>query len=84
MHWTEKGFRKALAKYIVIDELPFRHVEGEGFREYSRYINPKFVAPCRVTVAKNISKLYDEEKKKLKNFLQGCRISVTTDTWTSI
>ena len=30
VHWTKKGFRKALAKYIVIDELPFRHVEGEG------------------------------------------------------
>ena len=47
-------------------------------------MNPKFVAPSRITVAKDIAKLYDEEKKKLKNFLQGCRISVTTDTWTSI
>ena len=47
-------------------------------------MNPKFVAPYRITVAKDIAKLYDEEKKKLKNVLQGCRISVTTDTWTSI
>ena len=47
--WNKKGFPKALAKYIVLDELPFRHVKGEGFREYSRYMNPKFVAPLRIT-----------------------------------
>ena len=47
-------------------------------------MNPKFVAPSRITVAKDISKLYDEEKKKLKNVLQPCRINVTSDTWTSI
>ena len=73
-----------MVKYIIIDELPFRHVDGERFREYSRYMNPKFVAPSRITAVNDTSKLYDEEKKKLKNVLQGCRISVTTDTWTSI
>lgn len=52
--WTKGGFRKSLIKYIVLDELHFRHVKGEGFQQYSLYMNPKFVAPSRITVARDI------------------------------
>ena len=82
--WSKEGFRRALAIYILLDELPFRHVEGEGFRQYSSYLNPKFQAPSRVTVARDIYKLFLEEKVKLKEELRQQRIAITTDTWTSI
>ena len=84
VNWTKAGFRRALASYFVEDELPFRHVEGKGFRKYSLYMNPKFFAPSRITVAKDIGKLYEEEKKKLMKVLQPYWTSITTDCWTSI
>ena len=47
-------------------------------------MNTKFFAPSRITVAKDIAKLYEEEKKKLMKVLQPYRTSITTDYLTSI
>ena len=66
--WTKEKAREYLAKYIVLDELPFRHVEGEGFRQYSHYMNPKFDPPSRITIARDIYNLYMDEKKKIKKY----------------
>ena len=84
MSWKKKKAREYLAKYIVLDELPFRHVEGEGFRQYSHYMNPKFNPPSRITIARDIYNLYMDEKKKLKSMMSSERVCLTTDTWTSI
>ncbi|XP_062099854.1 zinc finger BED domain-containing protein RICESLEEPER 2-like [Humulus lupulus] len=37
-----------------------------------------------MTVARNVLKLNDEEKRNLKNILMNERVSITIDTWTSI
>jgi BED zinc finger len=58
--------RKALAKMIIIDELPFKKVEGEGFKMFVRALQPKFSILSRVTVAKDCWDIYIEEKGKLK------------------
>lgn len=75
--------RKALAEMVIIDEHPFRIVEGQGFVKYTKCLEPRFVLPSRWTVARDCSKIYREEKKKLKSVLRGRRISMTTDCWTS-
>lgn len=69
--WTKDGARQYLAKYIILDELPFRYVEGEGFKQFACYMNPKFDPPSRITVARDIFQLYLDEKKKLKKFIQS-------------
>ena len=80
INWTKAGFWRALASYFIQDELPFRHVQRKGFREYSLYMNTKFFAPSRITVAKDIAKLYEEEKKnKLMKVLQPYRTSIIID-----
>ena len=78
--------RVACAKMIVLDELSFRFVEQEGFKLFCSVACPRFVIPSRITIARVIMKLYDEEKKKLKDYLlkHSQRVSLTTDTWTSI
>lgn len=78
--------RKLLAKLIIIDELPFKYVENEGFREFVVSLQPKFRMISRWTIAKDCYNLYMEEKTKLKTFLKdSCkRISLTTDTRTSL
>ena len=54
--------RKALAKIIIIDELPFRYVEGYGFKKYVTTLQPKLRLkdiPSRQTVAKDVIGIYN-------------------------
>jgi hypothetical protein len=43
-----------------------------------------FNSPRCITQQKDCIKLYEEEKLKLKAYLRGKRICITTDTWTSL
>ena len=78
--------RKMLARMIIVDELAFRFVQGEGFRAFCSPLQPKFFIPSRATVAKDCSQLYSSEKKKLKSVLTRLsqKVCLTTDTWTSL
>ncbi|KAL5581110.1 hypothetical protein UlMin_013552 [Ulmus minor] len=49
-----KEVRGEIATYFILAELPFRHVQDEGFQRYTRYFYPTFQFPSRVTVAKDI------------------------------
>lgn len=77
--------RKAIAKMVIVDELPFIHVEREGFRSFCKVVRPNFVVPSRWTVARDCYGLFIEERKKLKDVFSclSSRICLTTDTWTS-
>ncbi|XP_055961833.1 zinc finger BED domain-containing protein RICESLEEPER 1-like [Mercurialis annua] len=82
----QDAIREALAYMIVVDELPLKFVEGLGFRKLMNTACPKFKIPSRWTVTRDVFKLYADEKLKLKTFLKdhSQRVSITTDTWTSI
>jgi len=77
--------RKAIAKMVIVDELPFLHVEREGFRDFCKVMRPEFVVPSRATVTRDCCALFIEERKKLKNVFRALssRLCLTTDTWTS-
>jgi hypothetical protein len=81
-----KKIRLALAKMIIVDELPFRFVKHEGFNYYMNVVEPRFPIPSRVTVTKDCMKLYLNERKKLKDVLskKGQKVCLTTDTWTFV
>ncbi|KAL5787808.1 hypothetical protein ACOSP7_004757 [Xanthoceras sorbifolium] len=78
--------RKALAKMLIVDELPFRFVEKPGFQEFCRAGMPLFDIPSRRTIVRDIMQLYVDEKTSLiKMFRKSkVRVCLTTDTWTSI
>ncbi|XP_023911292.2 zinc finger BED domain-containing protein RICESLEEPER 2-like [Quercus suber] len=85
--FTIEASRKALAKMIIIDELPFRFVEGYGFQRYLTTLQPKLQIrniPSRQTVARDVIGIYGVESEKLRGALKGCRVCLTTNTWTSI
>ncbi|KAG6650499.1 hypothetical protein CIPAW_06G047500 [Carya illinoinensis] len=83
--FSVEACRQALTEMIIVDELPFRFVEGEGFRKFMLVVCPKWVGiPSRWTIAKDCFNLFISEKIKLKSALRGQRISLTTDTWTSV
>jgi hypothetical protein len=76
--------RKLVVLYFINEELPFRHMESCGFRELIDVIKPTFNLPYRIALQKDCMNLYEEEKLKLKAYLRGKRICITTDTCTSL
>ncbi|KAG8633975.1 hypothetical protein MANES_17G003183v8 [Manihot esculenta] len=85
-HFDQDVARRKLAKMTIIDELPFMFVEGEGFKEWVKCIQPRFQIPPRWIVSRDCYDLYLAERKKLKSYFQKSsqRICITTDTWTSL
>ncbi|KAK8685592.1 hypothetical protein V6N13_041592 [Hibiscus sabdariffa] len=45
--------RKALARMVVVDELPFSFVESEEFRHFCMIAVPSFVPPSRATITRD-------------------------------
>ncbi|XP_050908656.1 zinc finger BED domain-containing protein RICESLEEPER 1-like [Lathyrus oleraceus] len=79
--FDKKACRSALSVFIVLDEQPFSAVEGEGFKFYSKVMQPQFTIPFRSTVARGCFQLYLDEKQKLKAFFKSdCnRVALTTE-----
>ncbi|KAL9147291.1 hypothetical protein ABFS82_13G164100 [Erythranthe guttata] len=85
LHYDKDYARKKLIQMIIIDELPFNMVEGAGFRAFCQSLNAQFLVPSHPTIARGVMSCFLEEKAKLKSILgSGVRVSLTTDTWTSI
>lgn len=84
--FSKDAVRNACTRMIVLDELPFKFVEGVGFQYFCMVACPKYRPPSRTTIARDVLNLYSEEKSKLKSLLleNAKRVSLTTDTWTSI
>ena len=83
MHkFSIKKMRLALARMIIVDELPFKFVEHEGFNYYMNVVEPRFPISSCVTVVKDCIKLYLNERKILKDVLstKGQKVCLTTDT----
>ncbi|PON75796.1 Ribonuclease H-like domain containing protein [Parasponia andersonii] len=86
MRFSRIACRIACAKMIVINELPLRCVEQDGFKIFCSIACSKFVPPSQITIARDIINLYNDKKKKLKSYFvkNSQRVSLTTNTWTSI
>lgn len=78
--------RKKLAAMIIKEELPFKYVEGERFKDFIVAIHSRFKIPSRWTISRDCYQLYLDEKVKLCEFFQKSRqiVCITTDTWTSL
>ncbi|KAK4596447.1 hypothetical protein RGQ29_014471 [Quercus rubra] len=80
--FTVEASRKALAEMIILDELPFRFVEGYGFQRYSTTLQPKLQIrdiPSRQTVARDVINIYGVEREKLRetSIQNLCYMSLT-------
>ena len=70
---------------IIMHEYPFNIVEHEYFVEFIKSLRPNFPIKSRITVRKDIMDLYLQEKDKMYAYFKTlqCRLSATTDMWTS-
>ena len=84
--FDQEGIRKALTHMLIIDEIPFKFMERDGFNKFMAATCPMFKIPSRATITRDCLNLFIDEKLKLKNFIKTNtqRISITIDTWTSI
>ena len=83
--FSVERLRMALARMIIVDELPFRFVKYGGFIDFMAEVEPRFEVPSRVTVARDCLRLYIRENESLRKVLMaGQRVCLITDTWTSI
>ena len=44
-NYNEEKIRLALARMIIINELPFKFVEQQGFQEFMEIVEPRFPIP---------------------------------------
>jgi hypothetical protein len=54
--------RVAISKMIIMDELPFRFVEGERFQDFMKMVEPRFSIPSHFTIMRDCFKLFMSEK----------------------
>ena len=69
--FDQELIRTALAKMIVIDELPFKFVEGEGFKNFVSVACLRFNIPPRWIVSRDCFGSYVDERIKMKIFLKN-------------
>ena len=86
--FDQDAIRHALCNMVIVDELSFKFVEGEGFKNFISVACPRFKVPSRWTVSKDCYNEYLGGRLNMKKiFLKHCerqRVSITTDNWTSI
>jgi hypothetical protein len=78
-----RKIRIAIAKMIIVDEFPFKFVEGEGFQVFMKIIESVFQIHSRYTVIKGLYfKLFLFENAKLRAMFltTSARICLTTNT----
>lgn len=82
---VEKKQRAAIARMIIVDRLPLRFVDGQGFRDFMRTIDSRFSIPSCINIMSDCVQLYLLEKEKLNNFFltSGPRVCLTINMWTS-
>lgn len=80
----QKRASDLLTRAICLDLKPFNLVEGRGFAAFVHELEPRFKIPCRKTLTSNVMKLYDTTKSGIRAMLQGEKIALTTDGWTSL
>jgi hypothetical protein len=71
---------------VIVDELPFKFVEGEGFHNFMKIVESTFKISSCYTVMKDCMKIFISEKEKLRAMFltTSAQVCLTTDAWTSI
>jgi hypothetical protein len=76
------NIRGVITKMIIVDELSFRSVQGEGFQDFMKIIEPRFLVSSRYTMMKDCVKLFMSETKNLRAMFMttGAQVCLTIDT----
>ena len=70
-NYSEERIRLAVARIIIIDELPFKLVEHQGFQEFMEIVEPRFPIHHRTIIARACMKIYSNEVDILRMAFVG-------------
>lgn len=68
--FDKDAVRKALVRMIIMDELPFKIVKGEGFKYFLSIACPRFSLPSRWTIRRDCLDLFNSMKSVMKNYFK--------------
>ncbi|XP_042025722.1 zinc finger BED domain-containing protein RICESLEEPER 2-like [Salvia splendens] len=83
---VQKSCRMALARMIILQELPFSSIQQQGFQMLMTEINPYFKIPTIRELGSDCVKVFLLQKEQMRKFFssQGMgRVSITTECWAS-
>ncbi|KAK3932992.1 E3 SUMO-protein ligase ZBED1 [Frankliniella fusca] len=81
--YKDEEVTSALAFMVCRDSLPLRTPEREGFRAYSRRLNPLYKVPAEPKVTSTIEKKYTLIKQEVGELIAAAdSYSLTYDLWT--
>lgn len=74
-----------VARYLYATNTPFRHVENQEFVKLVTMLRPGYKAPTREDIGGPLLDfVYEQEKMKCKNLLEGQTVSLSIDGWSNI
>ncbi|CAA0811281.1 Unknown protein [Striga hermonthica] len=82
--FNQKRLDNMCVKWIIKAEMPFRTVDQPDFKEFIHDLQPRYKILNRRKITNGVWSLFCEEKAKIKSIIGDLRVSITTDTWTSI
>ena len=71
-------------EWVIKAGQSFKAVEHPAFVALLKDLQPRFIIPSRKKVAKGVWELFLMEKAKILSVIGDLRVSITTNTWTSI
>lgn len=79
-----EGMTQQICNMVTTDMLPINVVDGKGFRELIKCIEPGYDIPSRATITTRVQATYARKKAELKTQLATANVVLTTDCWTSM
>ena len=68
--FEQEAIRKSLTEMVIIDELPFKIVDGGGFNKFMSAACPCFKIPSRWTISRDCHNIFVSERLNLKKFMK--------------
>ena len=79
-----KNLTKSICEMMARDIRPISMVDDVGFLKLMNKAEPRYIVPCRSTIARHIDDLYISNKRAVRGILADVDfMCCTTDMWTS-
>ncbi|KAM3597786.1 uncharacterized protein V6R79_009217 [Siganus canaliculatus] len=81
----KRDIMEKIAEFVALDMRPVNIVEGDGFKELMRTLEPRYTVPKREMVMQAVDAKYTFTRAEIYKLIQECEaVNLTTDIWTSV
>ncbi|XP_020315982.1 zinc finger BED domain-containing protein 1-like [Oncorhynchus kisutch] len=81
----KREITEGIVDFIALDMRPVNLIEGVGFKDMMKILEPGYTVPKRETVMQALTAKYETTKEKVLESIKNSQaVSFTTDMWTSL